>query len=123
MPRSDITGVGHTCSMIDTVIENADAMAYLTAPGHIISKWEATEIKAAVKTINQLCEDIRDANSTLREVAIEQYNEAASWKQKANDAAAKVDELQQALNEAETENRALELELDQLASYAESLEQ
>lgn len=109
MPRTDVTGVPNTCPMIDSIIENADAIQHFLEPGHIVSGWESDQIKAAVKTIESLCEDIRNANSELREAATEYHS--------------KMEELQNALDESEARVHELEQDVDHWQSYSESLEQ
>lgn len=109
MPRTDVTGVPHTCPMIDSIIENSEAIEYFLEPGHIISRSESGQIKAALKTVNDICEDVRSANEELREAATEYHS--------------KMEELQYALDQSESRIHELEQDVDHWKSYAESLEQ
>lgn len=123
MARTDITGVSNTCPLIDSIITYAQDIAQQYAiPGKIISRHEAEEIERNVGAIEDMCEDIRDANSTLRDAAVNQHNEAQQNYQRAEDAEDKAHELQQALDNAEQERQQLEQELDHWQQYADSLE-
>lgn len=109
MARTDVTGVPNTCPMIDSIIENSDAIGHFLEPGHIVSGWESEQIKAALKTVNDLCEDVRSANEELREAATEYHS--------------KMEELQNALDQSESRIHELEQDVDHWQSYSESLEQ
>lgn len=101
--RGDNAPIGHTCPKIDSIISTIHSL-YMSSEE--MSKSQYTEFE-------KLMEEIRSANSTLREWGNEQYERADEMEKDYDYAQNKVSDLEQEIESLKSEVKQLEKDLEE----------
>lgn len=105
----DNAPIGNTCPIIDEVLTYVEDLSNNLK---YIPRGEQEDFKGSVDRINKLMEDIRDANSTLREWGNEQHNEKEDYEREKDAAELTVEELKDDIKSLNDDIESIAVEKD-----------